>query len=146
MDARNAMGRIGIPLGAMMMALLLISGCGQKQLTGPATIPVKGKINFTKNGSLKPIVDRQGAIEFESVDQPGVKAIGDIEEDGSFTLKTMVDGGAVPGAVPGQHRVRLYLDENAQSYVAPRFLRFDKSGIAVNVASEQQEIAIDIWR
>lgn len=133
-------------LPAALIGMTLLGCGGSAKLDGPATVPVKGKVVFTKNGSLAPIVDQQGAIEFESIDQPGIKAIGDIQEDGSFTLSTLVPGGAKPGAVPGKHRVRLELDEKAQQYVAPQFLRFDKSGIAVTVAEPQSEIEIQIWR
>lgn len=125
---------------------LALTGCGTKGIEGPSTVPVTGKVVFTKNGNLEPIVDRQGAVEFESVDQPGVKAIGDIQADGTFTVSTLFDGKAKPGAVPGQHRVRLNLDERAQQYVAPQFLQFDRSGIAVTVAEPQSNVEIQIWR
>lgn len=130
----------------LVLTTLAVIGCGSTPLPGPETVPVKGRVLFTKNGSLKPLVDRQGAIEFESVDQPGVKAIGDIAEDGSFSLSTLVKGGAKPGAVLGQHRARLFLDESAYPYVAPQFLRFDRSGIVVNVADQQSDVEIQIWR
>jgi hypothetical protein len=135
-----------VALGVVLLMGIALPGCGNKPLEGPPTVPVKGKVVFTKNGTLEPIVDRQGAVEFESVDQPGVKALGDIQPDGSFTVSTLVTGGAKPGAVPGQHRVRLYLDERAQQFVAPKFLRFDKSGIAVTVTEPQSDVEIQIWR
>ena len=135
----------GLLLPAALVGMTLL-GCGSKPLEGPPTVPVNGKVVFTKNGSLEPIVDRQGAIEFESVEQPGVKAVGDIQPDGSFTVSTLVQGGAKPGAVTGQHRVRLLLDDRAQQFVAPQFLRFDKSGIAVTVAEPQSDVQIQIWR
>jgi len=132
-------------LPAAMIGITLL-GCGSKTLEGPATVPVKGKVIFTRNGTVDSIVERQGSVEFESVEQPGVKAVGDIEPDGTFIVRTLVPGGAKPGAVPGQHRVRLYLDERAQQLVAPQFLRFDKSGIAVTVAEPQSDVEIQIWR
>lgn len=132
-------------LTAALIAVALL-GCGSKPLDGPPTVPVSGKVVFTKNGSLEPIVDRQGAVEFESVEQPGVKAVGDIQADGSFSLSTLVAGGAKPGVVPGQHRVRLLLDERAQQFVAPQFVRFDRSGIAVQVAEPGNAVEIQVWR
>ena len=133
-------------LGGLVLLGGSLAGCGSKPLDGPPTVPVSGKVVFTKNGTLDPIVDRQGAVEFESVDQPGVKAVGDLQADGSFTLSTLVAGGAKTGAVPGQHRVRLLLDERAQQFVAPQFLRFERSGISVTVSEPQAAVEIQIWR
>lgn len=144
MKRTNLKWNLVLPL-AVLIGLAML-GCGSKPLEGPATVPVKGKVVFTKNGTVDSIVERQGSVEFESVEQPGVKAVGDIEPDGTFIVRTLVPGGAKPGAVPGQHRVRLYLDERAQQLVAPQFLRFDKSGIAVTVAEPQSDVEIHIWR
>ena len=51
-----------------------------------------------------------------------------------------------PGlAVPGAHRGRLNLDEEIRHLVAPKFLRFETSGITLTVPS-QEEVVVKIWR
>jgi hypothetical protein len=129
-----------------MFTVGFVSGCGKKEATGngPATEPVRGKLVFTKGGDVKSLYDKQARIEFESVDQPGVRAVGAIEEDGSFTVATITPEGGSPGAVAGKHRVRLDLEDNAQRLVAPQFLDAKKSGITVTVPSD--EIKVEVWK
>jgi hypothetical protein len=129
--------------------VLLISaplgGCGAAPPQGPPTVPVHGKIIFTKGGEIKTLFDRQAIIAFDSVDQPGTRALGEIQEDGSFTVATIKDGRSKPGAVPGSHRVRLDVDDSATRFIAPQFLDFQKSGITISVPSEQP-LEIKVWR
>ena len=122
-------------------------GCGSKPQSGagPATEPVRGKVVFTKGGDVKSLYDKQARIEFESIDQPGVHAIGALEEDGSFTVATITPEGGSPGAVPGSHRVKLDLEDNAQALVAPRFLDAQKSGITIKVPSDT-DIVVEVYR
>jgi hypothetical protein len=141
------MQRVGaaVALFAVSVALLL-NGCAkQKVSSGPTTVPVHGKVMFTKGGDVKALFNKQARIEFESIDQPGVRAAGAIEEDGSFVVATITPEGGSIGAVPGTHRVRLDLEENAQKLVAPQFLDFMKSGVKVTVPSEAP-IEIKVWR
>jgi hypothetical protein len=59
---------------------LLVLGCGRNSpATGPKTVPFKGKLVFTKGGDAKALFNRQGRIELESVDQPGVHALGALQ-------------------------------------------------------------------
>jgi hypothetical protein len=130
-------------LGSLFLGAVL-AGCGS-QPAGPDTIPTTGKLVFTKGGSVKRIFDREGGIEFQSVEHPDVRGLGTINEDGSFTLATLKDGVAKEGLVPGTHRVRLNLDDTAQRLVAPHFLSFEKSGITVQVPSDQP-IEVKVWK
>lgn len=131
---------------AFCMLMALIVGCGGGGVAkGPKTAAVSGKVIFTKGGDVKTLFDRQARIEFESVDQPGVRAAGMIESDGSFKVATVVEGGGSLGAIPGTHRVRFLLDERDEKFVAPQFLDFKKSGITVTVPSSQP-IEIKVWR
>jgi hypothetical protein len=126
--------------------LAIVSGCGKAETaTGPKTVPLRGKLVFTKGGDAKALFKRQGRIELESVEQPNIHAAGPIEEDGSFTVATVTGEGSSPGAVPGSHRVRLDLDDQAQRLVAPQFLDFVKSGVKITVPSDQP-IEVQIWR
>jgi hypothetical protein len=130
---------------ASVVAGTAVAGCGPGAPAGPPTVPVQGKIVFTKGGDVFKLHDTQGVVEFESVDQPGIKAYGTIEQDGSFSLGTKFEGGSKPGAVTGEHRVRLNLDETAQKLVAPQFLSFERSKLTVTVPSTG-DIVIQVWR
>jgi hypothetical protein len=123
----------------------LITGCGSGNAKGPQTLPVRGKVIFTKGGDVKTLYGRQARVEFESVDHPGMRAAGMIEEDGSCTVATAVEGGGSQGAVPGTHRVRLLLDERDEKFVAPQFVDFARSGITVKLPSNEP-IEIRVWR
>jgi hypothetical protein len=127
-------------------ALALVVGCrGASPRGGPKTVPVRGKINFTRGGDVKSLANREGRVEFQSIEQPSVRAVGAIEEDGSFTVSTITEEGGSVGALAGSHRVRLDLDEQSTKLVAPQFLSFDKSGIVVKLPSEQP-IEINVWK
>ena len=54
------------------------AGCSGKPQNTLPTVPVAGKVVFVHNGDAKNLYNRQGSIEFESIDQPGVKAYGAI--------------------------------------------------------------------
>jgi len=129
-----------------LLSAVVVSGCSKPAASnGPKTVPVQGKIVFTKGGDVKSLFNKQARIEFESVEQPGVRAAGAIEEDGSFTVATVTSEGGNVGAVPGTHRVRIELEDNAQKLVAPQFLDFGKSGVKVTVPSDQP-IEVKVWR
>jgi hypothetical protein len=83
--------------GWLATGLLVTVGCGSGL---PATFAVKGKVVW-KGG--KPVED--GRIEFQSLSHADLKAVGEIEQDGSFTLTTHKDGRTRQGAVAGEHRV-----------------------------------------
>jgi hypothetical protein len=144
MRNRNATWAVGIS-GILATIFLGLASCGKAPTNGLKTIPVQGRVTFTKGGVVKTLYDRQGIIVFDSVEQPGMRAIGEIQEDGSFTVSTVKDGVSTSGAVEGTHRVRLDLDDSATRFVAPQFLDFQKSGITVKVPSDQP-IEIKVWR
>ncbi len=134
----------GLALTAVVM--IATCGCGKSAPTGgPKTAPVRGKVVFTRGGTVKALADKQARIELESVDHPGVHAVGPIQEDGTFEVATVTEQGGNNGAVPGKHRVRLDLEDSAARLVAPQFLDFAKSGITINVPSDQP-IEVQIWR
>src|SRR6478752_6891698 len=88
------------------LCFAVILGCVSRDSSkGPKTVPVRGKVVFTKGGDVKTLFSRQARIEFESVDQPGMRAAGMIEEDGGFQVATVAESGSSLGAVPGTHRV-----------------------------------------
>jgi len=130
---------------SLLACLLLFGGCSEKVEPGPLTVPLQGTVEFTKGGSVKDLADQSVAIQFESVDQPGVLAFGSILDDGSFTMGTQTVEGGKLGVVPGAHRVRLNADETAARLVNPKFLRYETSGITVKVPMPG-ELVIKVWR
>jgi hypothetical protein len=129
---------------ALWIAAVGLCGCGEKA-SGPATTTVEGKLVFTKGGNVETLASKQARIQFQSVDQPEVLAVGQIQPDGTFTVATLAEGGGRKGAVPGKHRVRLLLAERDERLVAPQFLDFAKSGITVELPSDQP-IEVKIWK
>jgi hypothetical protein len=129
-----------------LVSCVVVPGCGNaEKATGPKTVPVRGKLVFTKGGDAKALFNRQGRVELESVEQPTIHAAGPIEEDGSFTVATVTAEGSSPGAIAGNHRVRLDLDDQAQRLVAPQFLDFVKSGLKITVPSDKP-VEVQVWR
>jgi hypothetical protein len=130
---------------AFVFSVGLFAGCGGAKVEGPPTVPVKGKIEFTKGGKVEHLADRSIAVEFQSIEQPELKAFGAILDDGSFTMTTQVNEKGKPGVVAGSHRVRLNADESGARFVSPKFLRYETSGIKVKVPPEG-ELVIKVWK
>jgi hypothetical protein len=137
-DSRDIAPRRAAAFALLELALGL-SGC-QRAPEPPPTFPVRGRIEFVRGGPVQKIWDRQGAIQFQSVEQPDVYAFGQINEDGSFTLATMKGTDGWEGAIAGKHRGRLNLDEDVQHLVAPKFLDYKKSGIEITVPTEGEVV------
>jgi hypothetical protein len=131
----------------MALTALVLAGfaaCGGGP-NGPKTYPVKGAVVFVKGGSLKQLVD--GTVEFQSVSEPGVRAYGEIQQDGSFSLTTLKDGKASPGAIEGEHRARVVppQEREGKPVIDPQFLSFEKSGLTFRVPGSE-DITIQVWR
>jgi hypothetical protein len=125
---------------------VIVLGCGGSAQDGPETVPLSGKVVFTKGGgSVASLNSRSASIEFQSVEQPEVRAFGSIAEDGSFTMATPFGEGGKPGVIKGRHRVRLTLDDEFKQLVAPQFLQFERSGITVTAPSEQP-VEVKVWK
>jgi hypothetical protein len=93
------------------MALAGVVGCGSGL---PKTYPVKGKVVFKGD---KPVTD--GRIQFQSTADPQIKALGDIDKDGSFSLTTYVGKKNVPGAPAGAYHVVIELERPAEVVALP---------------------------
>jgi hypothetical protein len=75
-------------------------GCGGPEPTMPATYPVTGKV-VSEDG--KPMTG--GVISFQSIADPSLTMSGDIQFDGTFTLRTFQGDTQVPGIPPGDYQV-----------------------------------------
>lgn len=141
MPGGSTIRRLALPASLCLLA----GGCGGGAAIGPETVTLQGKIEFTKGGSVARLADHSVAVEFQSVDQPEVKAFGEILEDGTFTMTTQLEESGKPGVVPGAHRVRLNADDSGARFVHPQFLTFEKSGIRVNAPSNG-DVILKVWR
>src|SRR5262245_33427241 len=87
----------------VLVAVGGVSGCGSDLAK---TYPVKGKVAYKGKGL--PISRLAGGlVYFELASDPNVKAMGEIEEDGTFTLGSQINGKEAGGAVAGEYRVRV---------------------------------------
>ena len=94
-----------------IITLVGFGGCGSGM---PRTYPAKGKVVF-KGG--KPVTD--GRIQFQSVSDPQIKALGEIDKDGSFFLTTYVADKNVRGAPAGPYRVAVELERPTKVVALP---------------------------
>jgi hypothetical protein len=102
------------PVLIQLAAVVLIglAGCGPSL---PKTYPVKGKVVFQGG---KPVTD--GKIQFQSSADPQNKVLGDIDQDGSFSLTTYVRAKKVRGAPAGDYKVLVELERPARLIVLPK--------------------------
>ena len=126
--------------GLAISLVVAVAGCG----ASTKTFPVSGTVKFADGKALA-----GGTVEFssEAADTKGLNARGVIEADGSFKLKTSIDGKEMDGAVAGPHRVAVIpraLDRplNMQEkFPAPpingRFRNYDTSGLEFTVKADE---------
>jgi hypothetical protein len=125
--------------------LLAAAACGSGL---PRTHPVKGRVVF-KDGDGKLL---QGAtVEFKSVTDPDISAEGEVQADGTFTIRSTSKDGrtTVEGAVAGEHRVRVIppnpLEEQGRRLIDPRLQQFETSGLKVKVPGDE-EVVLEVYR
>jgi hypothetical protein len=111
------------------IALVGIGGCGSGM---PKTYPAKGKVVF-KGG--KPVTD--GRIQFQSVSAPQIKALGEIDKDGSFSLTTYVAERNVRGAPAGPYRVAVELERPTKVVALPDAYTVEPHGNDFTVVIER---------
>jgi hypothetical protein len=112
------MSRTGPTPGLLLLliaAVILLAnaaGCSGNRI--PKTHPVAGKV-VHKGG--KPVTF--GRVEFQSKTHPDLKAVGNIQTDGTFTLTTHLEGKNTQGAVEGEHTVLIELESRSSLVVLP---------------------------
>lgn len=119
-------------------AMALTTGCGSR---GPKTHPVHGRIQCGGDPSAL----AGSHIEAMKQGETDVRASGEIQPDGTFTLQTMHQGVLQKGAVEGTYLVRILPNDDepasrkrAASAVARRYLAFETSGLAFQVPSAEE--------
>jgi hypothetical protein len=129
-------------IGVLSLALVwTVSGCGGEKL-----YPVEGKVRL-KDGT--PLTG--GLVTFEMIgDGPAkVCARGDIEQDGTFRLRTYTQD---DGAMPGRYRVCVATLPGggeggfARPMVDPRFNSYETSGLEFSVERRKNWIEIEVER
>jgi hypothetical protein len=133
-------------LVALATLLLPLAGC-EDGAEGPPTHPVRGRIEFFRGGTVEQLNNVQATIVFELVDDPSVRAYGEILEDGTFTLGSTKDGVPLskPGVMAGNYRGWLDIDEQHRNLVAPEFLQSGKSQITFTAPTDE-EFVVKVWR
>jgi hypothetical protein len=85
-------------LRVLPFAFLLLAGCAKPE---PATYPVEG----TAEIGGKPTEGFTVEFSSQAPETKGISATGVVDAQGKFTLVTMIEGKAKPGAVAGPHKV-----------------------------------------
>jgi hypothetical protein len=115
------------------LALLAVAGCGQ---SGPKTHPVAGSVALAGGDSTQ-LAGHY--VEAALTTDRTVRASGVIEPDGRFKLETLADGRVRSGAPEGTYGVRLILSDDdgvKRPKVSPRYLRFETSGLSIQVPAK----------
>ncbi len=126
--------------GLMALLMLGLAGC-KGENPPPKTYAVSGKV-VAKGANIKLLVGSY--VHFQLVSNPSVVAVGEIEDDGNFTLGTVYEGKSLPGALAGEYRVRLQVleDEEGQPrrIIHPRFTDFEKSRLKFTVKPDEDNV------
>jgi hypothetical protein len=139
------------PVRAAWAALaLLAAGCGP---SGLKTYPVQGKVVYKGTGELATrLAGGYVILEPPSGAAPS-QVQGQIEEDGTFSLGSVIDGKNLEGAPAGEYRARVVPPRDAESrrpvrgVLDPRFQSFDKSGIRLTVkAGANDNVTVEVDR
>lgn len=138
------MGRTSLALVAGLL-LCCVPGCAPLDPPEPETYPVRGKVVFA--GGEGDVEKLQGwIVQFQSVAQSDTRATGEIGQDGTFEVVSIVNNRGKEGVVAGQHRVCVVnVLDPAVEEIDPKFNAYDTSGITVTVPTEQ-ELVIEVSR
>lgn len=123
-----------------LLSVLSLLGCGE-----PRYFPVTG-IVVDENGT--PLKELSGAtIVFDAVGQ-AVSAVGEIEDDGRFSLTSEV---ADDGCLPGEHRVtvgQVFSDGDVPTarVIDPKYHDGATSGLTVTVEKKRNDLRITLKR
>lgn len=121
---------VAIVASGMLAAL----GCQRTVVYIPQTQEMTGYVSF-KDG--KPVTG--GAVEFRNLRDPSIRAVGNIERDGSFQLKTLAADQRLNGIPPGRYEVLVAPPPEMGQTHSP--YQFPKP---IEIAQNQKEIRLEI--
>ncbi len=84
-------------VGVVIALLFLAGGCRSSL---PKTYPVTGSVHYKGGRPMK-----GGSVQFTSLTDPGLRVVGRLGNDGTFTLETIKDADKSPGAPAGEYEV-----------------------------------------
>src|SRR5262245_32242645 len=98
-------GGLRLLTGALCATLTLLGavGCGSGK---PKAYLVTGKVIYKGTGELATRLSG-GYVCLESPTDVNNKPVGQIEDDGTFFLGTVIEGTNLGGVLPGEYRVRV---------------------------------------
>jgi hypothetical protein len=138
------MSRVALVIVLFALCAGLV-GCGPKE---PAVHPVSGTVKFADG---KPAVGC--VVEFTSQAEGTAKmnATGEVQADGTYQLKTNVNGKLKDGAVVGPHTVIVVPPSASSSGPPPitiptRYSEADKSGLKFDVQPGNNDYPITLQR
>jgi hypothetical protein len=115
-----------------LLMLLGLVGCGSN---GPKTHAIAGRIEL-QGGDVAQLTG--STLEVSLVSDPTVRGFGEIQPDGSFRLQSLQAGELRTGVLEGRYTARIIPnDEDGESRkratkaIAPRYLKFETSGLSV---------------
>lgn len=109
-------------------------GCQRTVVYIPQTQEMRGYVSY-KDG--RPVTG--GVIEFRHLRDPSIRAVGNIERDGSFELKTLAGNQQLQGIPPGRYDVLVAPPpEMGQTHSPYQF------PTPVEIAQNQREIRLEI--
>src|SRR5688500_2990065 len=92
-----------VPLASAWFVVLAVSaGCGP---SGPPVHTVKGKVTFKGKGHISQLTD--GKVWLQSTTDADLRAVGSIEDDGSFTLGSFLKDKELQGVPAGTYKARV---------------------------------------
>lgn len=87
----------------IFLVAISLTGCFSSGVKIPPTFAVRGTVVDAQG---KPFTE--GSVQFRMADNPIVVGNAQVNPDGSFELKTMIEGKLVAGTLPGSHQVTYY--------------------------------------
>lgn len=124
----------------------LVAGCGS---SGPPVHEVKGKVVYKGKGNISDLSN--GIVHFQNTSDANLKAVGAIEDDGSFAMAMFYKDKELPGVMAGTYKARVQPprddseEDNPRLPIQRKYTDFDKSGLTFTVPVSG-EIVIHVER
>lgn len=121
-------------LVCLLVLTCILGGCGE---SGPNLHSVAGKVELREQDVT---LLHGSVVELSLLSDPTVRGFGEIQPDGKFQIKSLVGGELYHGVPEGRYAARILphdedgaARQQATKAIAPRYLKFDTSGLSVQV-------------